>query len=182
MGRRPLRVYQKDAGDLWKWRRNVILRVCVVNYVDVGIFIVSSVFSGLKRGHKVFLSCASPAEDATAALWERVDGEMPTGASTSRGVLRIPPISRDDEGKYQCTTTKNGVDVVSVVELHVDDFIPVFHGQEALTYSPLSDEDMKNLDIVLTFNATGEDAKERERKQKKKNKLGENDSTLQGIS
>ncbi|KAK6737089.1 hypothetical protein RB195_019652 [Necator americanus] len=120
MGRRPLRVYQKDAGDLWKWRRNVILRVCVVNYVDVGIFIVSSVFSGLKRGHKVFLSCASPAEDATAALWERVDGEMPTGASTSRGVLRIPPISRDDEGKYQCTTTKNGVDVVSVVELHVD--------------------------------------------------------------
>ncbi|KIH47731.1 immunoglobulin domain protein, partial [Ancylostoma duodenale] len=107
-------------------------------------------------GEEVFLSCASPIQDATTAVWKRVDGELPAESNTTRGVLRLPSVSREDEGTYQCTVAKDGVDMVSVVELQVDDFVPVFRGQEALTLPPLSDDEITNLDVILTINTTGE--------------------------
>ncbi|EPB79543.1 EGF-like domain protein [Ancylostoma ceylanicum] len=103
-------------------------------------------------GEEVYLSCAAPIQDATTAVWTRVDGDLPAESNTTRGVLRLPSVSRDDEGKYQCTVVKDGVDTVSTVELHVH----VFRGQESLTLPPLSDDEMTNLDVILTINTTGE--------------------------
>ncbi|KAK6057418.1 EGF-like domain protein [Cooperia oncophora] len=106
---------------------------------------------------EAFLSCGSRLEDATVARWEKVDGDLPTHAETNRGVLRLPSLSRDDEGLYQCTAVENDTVTQSVIELHVDDFVPTFFGQESLVFPSLTDEQLRNLDVVLAVNPTGED-------------------------
>ncbi|KAE9418269.1 hypothetical protein Angca_005905, partial [Angiostrongylus cantonensis] len=97
-------------------------------------------------------------QDATTAHWEKIDGELQSSANTRRGVLRLASISKEDEGRYQCTITTNRTTTKSIVELQVHDFVPVFLGKESLTFPPLTDEQMKSLNVVLTFNSTGEHA------------------------
>ncbi|VDO67983.1 unnamed protein product, partial [Haemonchus placei] len=43
---------------------------------------------------------------------------------------------------YNDTTTK------SVIELQVDDFVPTFFGQESLVFPPMTDEQIRNIDIL----------------------------------
>lgn len=124
------------------------------------ILLAQSVTLPLVRsvGEEVFLSCQTPTEDATTAHWEKIDGELQSSANTRRGVLRLASISKEDEGRYQCTIIKNRTTTKSIVELQVHDFVPVFLGKESLTFPPLTDEQMKNLNVVLTFNSTGDEA------------------------
>ncbi|WKX94189.1 hypothetical protein Q1695_011446 [Nippostrongylus brasiliensis] len=108
-------------------------------------------------GQEAFLSCALDVDDVSDATWERVGGALPSGATVERGVLKLPSIKRDDEGVYKCTATRNNTVTQSTVQLFVDDFVPVFFGQESLTLDPMTDEELRSMDVVITVNTTGED-------------------------
>lgn len=41
----------------------------------------------------------------------------------------------------------------------VSDFVPVFFGQEYLELPPMNDDQLKNLDVIITVNSTGEDGR-----------------------
>nr|CDJ89925.1 Laminin B type IV and EGF and Immunoglobulin V-set and Immunoglobulin and Immunoglobulin I-set and Laminin G domain containing protein [Haemonchus contortus] len=108
-------------------------------------------------GEEAFLSCGSTLEDATVARWEKLDGNLPKNAVTDRGVLRLPSLDREAEGLYQCTAVDNDTSTKSVIELQVDDFVPTFFGRESLVFPPMTDEQIRNIEVVLAVNPRGED-------------------------
>ncbi|VDO26232.1 unnamed protein product [Heligmosomoides polygyrus] len=108
-------------------------------------------------GEEAFLSCALQIEDVTNVTWERIGSDMAPDASAVKGVLRLPSISREDEGLYQCSAIHHANVSSSFVQLYVDDFVPVFFGQEYLELPPMNDDQLKNLDVIITVNSTGED-------------------------
>ncbi|VDL65355.1 unnamed protein product, partial [Nippostrongylus brasiliensis] len=132
-----------------------IVHCTVLYYAFLGNPVVLPLVKSV--GQEVFLSCALDVDDVSDATWERVDGALPSGATVERGVLKLPSIKRDDEGVYKCTATRNNTVKQSTVELFVDDFVPVFFGQESLTLDPMTDEELRSMDVVITVNTTGED-------------------------
>ncbi|CAD6196920.1 unnamed protein product [Caenorhabditis auriculariae] len=107
-------------------------------------------------GDTVHLSCHNPSGSAHEATWDR-SGGLPNGHHVDHGVLVLPAVHKQDEGVYNCVVAgEEKQQHISEVDLQVDDFVPDFHGVEPIEFAPLTDDQLRQLDVVVTLNTTAD--------------------------
>ncbi|PAV89183.1 hypothetical protein WR25_06183 isoform C [Diploscapter pachys] len=103
-------------------------------------------------GDRVYLACNTQTKAKTAHWQKGESGQLPQGAQVVQGVLQLPHVTREDEGIYTCLVVDDGQTIQSHVELQVDDPVLNFRGGEPVELPPLTDEQLRNIDVVLTVN------------------------------